>query len=45
LAAAVYTARGWTTLAALGALCAGAALAQFGTEFRRVNRRLLYPTY
>jgi predicted MFS family arabinose efflux permease len=44
-AAAVYTARGWTTLAALGALCAGAALVQFGTEFRRVNRRLLYPTY
>jgi predicted MFS family arabinose efflux permease len=45
LAAAVYTFRGWTTLAALGALCAGAALAQFGTEFRRVNRRLLSPTY
>jgi predicted MFS family arabinose efflux permease len=45
LAAALYTARGWTTLAAVGALCAGAALAQFGTEFRRVSRRLLYPTY
>lgn len=45
LAAAVYTSRGWTTLAALGALCAGAALAQFGTEFQRVKRRLLFPTY
>jgi predicted MFS family arabinose efflux permease len=45
LAAAVYTSRGWTTLAALGALCAGAALAQFGTEFQRAKRRLLFPTY
>src|SRR5258708_7878265 len=34
LAAAVYTSRGWTTLAALGALGAGAALVQFGTELR-----------
>jgi predicted MFS family arabinose efflux permease len=45
LAAAVYTARGWTTLAALGAVCAGVALAQFGTEYRRLNRRVLYRTY
>jgi predicted MFS family arabinose efflux permease len=37
LAAAVYTSRGWTTLAVLGAVCAGAALAQFATEFRRRN--------
>jgi predicted MFS family arabinose efflux permease len=44
LAAAVYSTRGWTTLAALGALCAGAALAQFGTELRPLNRRLLSPT-
>jgi predicted MFS family arabinose efflux permease len=44
LAAAVYTSRGWTTVAAVGALCAGAALAQFGTEFRRESRRLLFPT-
>jgi predicted MFS family arabinose efflux permease len=45
LAAAVYTSRGWTTVAALGALCACAALAQFGTEYRRANRRVLFPTY
>jgi predicted MFS family arabinose efflux permease len=45
LAAAVYTSRGWTTVAALGALCAGAALAQFGTEYRSVKRRVLFPTY
>jgi MFS family permease len=32
LAAAVYTSRGWTTLAALGALCVGTALAQFVSE-------------
>jgi predicted MFS family arabinose efflux permease len=44
LAAAVYTSRGWTTLAVLGAVCAGAALAQFGTELRPLNRRLLFPT-
>jgi cyanate permease len=44
LAAAVYTARGWTTLAALGALCAAAALAQFAAELRPVSRRLLSPT-
>jgi predicted MFS family arabinose efflux permease len=43
LAAAVYTSRGWTTLAALGAVCAGAALAQFGIEQRPVSRRLLFP--
>lgn len=41
LAAALYTSRGWTTVAALGALCAAAALAQFGTELRPMNRRLL----
>jgi predicted MFS family arabinose efflux permease len=45
LAAAVYTSRGWTTLAALGAVCAGVALAQFGAEYLRVNRRVLFPTY
>lgn len=45
LAAAVYTSRGWTTLAALGAVCAGVALAQFGAECRRVDRRALFPTY
>jgi predicted MFS family arabinose efflux permease len=45
LAAAVYTSRGWTTLAALGAMCAVVALAQFGTEYRRVHRRALFPTY
>jgi predicted MFS family arabinose efflux permease len=44
LAAAVYTSRGWTTLAALGALCAVAALAQYATELRPMNRRLLFPT-
>jgi predicted MFS family arabinose efflux permease len=44
LAAAVYTSRGWTTLAALGALCAAAALAQFAAELRPINRRLLSPT-
>ena len=44
LAAAVYTSRGWTTLAALGALCAGAALAQFGAELRPLKRRFLSPT-
>jgi hypothetical protein len=44
LAAAVYTSRGWTTLAALGALCAAAALAQFAAELRPVSRRLLSPT-
>jgi predicted MFS family arabinose efflux permease len=43
LAAALYTSRGWTTLAALGALCAAAALAQFAAELRPVNRRLLSP--
>jgi predicted MFS family arabinose efflux permease len=37
LAAALYTFRGWTTLAALGALCTGAALTQFASEFRRVR--------
>jgi MFS family permease len=37
LAAAIYTSRGWTTLAALGALCAGAALAQFACESRRLQ--------
>ncbi len=45
LAAAVYTSRGWTTVAALGAVCAGVALAQFGTEYRSVKRRVLFPTY
>jgi predicted MFS family arabinose efflux permease len=35
LAAAVYTARGWTTLCVLGAVCASAALVQFGTRLRR----------
>ena len=40
LAAALYTFRGWTTLAAVGALCAGAALAQFVSEFGRVSRGL-----
>jgi hypothetical protein len=45
LAPAVYTTRGWTTLAALGAMCAGLALAQFAAEFRRVHRRALFPTY
>src|SRR5882757_3479361 len=45
LAAAVYTTRGWTTLAALGAMCAGVALAQFGVEYRHVHRRALFPTY
>jgi predicted MFS family arabinose efflux permease len=35
LAAAVYTTRGWTTLAALGAVCAAAALVQFATWHRR----------
>jgi predicted MFS family arabinose efflux permease len=37
LAAAVYTFRGWTTLAALGALCAGAALVQFIVELGHVR--------
>jgi predicted MFS family arabinose efflux permease len=45
LAAAVYTSRGWTTLAALGAVCAGVALAQFSTEYRRENLRVLFFTY
>jgi predicted MFS family arabinose efflux permease len=45
LAAAVYTTRGWTTLAALGALCAFVALAQFGAEYRHMHRRALFPTY
>lgn len=45
LAAAVYTSRGWTTVAALGALCAGAALAQFLSEFRRPNRGPPFLTY
>jgi predicted MFS family arabinose efflux permease len=45
LASAVYTSRGWTTLAALGAVCAGVALAQFSAEYRRVDRRALFPTY
>jgi predicted MFS family arabinose efflux permease len=40
LAAAVYTFRGWTTLAALGALCAGAALAQFIIEFQSSSPRI-----
>jgi predicted MFS family arabinose efflux permease len=44
LAAAIYTSRGWTTLAALGAACVAAALAQFATESRPMNRRLLFPT-
>jgi predicted MFS family arabinose efflux permease len=44
LAAAVYTSRGWTTLAALGAVCAAAALAQYATELRPLKRRLLSPT-
>lgn len=44
LAAAVYTSRGWTTLAVLGAACAGAALAQFGAEARPMNSRLLSPS-
>jgi predicted MFS family arabinose efflux permease len=43
LAAALYTSRGWTTLAVLGAVCAAAALAQFGTELRPLNKRLLFP--
>jgi predicted MFS family arabinose efflux permease len=37
LAAAVYTFRGWTTLAAVGALCAGAALTQFISELGYVR--------
>jgi predicted MFS family arabinose efflux permease len=45
LAAAVYTTRGWTTLAALGAMCACVALAQFGAEYRHMHRRVLFPTY
>jgi MFS family permease len=45
LAAALYTFRGWTTLAAVGALCAAAALAQFVSEVRQANARLLYRTY
>ena len=45
LAAAVYASRGWTTVAALGAVCAGVALAQFGTEYRHAKRRVLYPTH
>ena len=45
LAAAVYSSRGWTTVAALGAVCAGVALAQFGAEYRSMKRRVLYPTY
>jgi predicted MFS family arabinose efflux permease len=45
LAAAVYTSRGWTTLAALGAVCAGVALAQFASKYRRLRRRVLFPTY
>jgi predicted MFS family arabinose efflux permease len=44
LAAAVYISRGWTTLAALGAVCALFALAQFGAESRRVHRPALFPT-
>ncbi|WP_237561412.1 MFS transporter [Frateuria defendens] len=36
LAAAVYTAFGWTGLAVLGALCGLAALALYATEFRRL---------
>jgi MFS family permease len=43
LAAAVYTSRGWTTVAALGAVCAGVALAQFGTECRSVKQHVLFP--
>jgi predicted MFS family arabinose efflux permease len=43
LAAAVYTSRGWTTVAVLGAVCAGAALTQFYTELRPLNKRLLFP--
>jgi len=38
LAAAVYTLRGWSTLACLGALFASAALAQYLSQFRRENR-------
>ena len=38
LAAAVYTLRGWSTLASLGALFAVAALAQYLSQFRRENR-------
>jgi predicted MFS family arabinose efflux permease len=45
LAAALYTFRGWTTLAAVGALCAAAALAQFVSEVRQANARLLYRAY
>lgn len=44
LAAALYASRGWTTVAVLGAVCAAAALAQFATELRPLNRRLLFPT-
>jgi MFS family permease len=45
LAAALYTFRGWTTLAGVGARCAAAALAQFVSEARQTNKRLLNPTY
>jgi Na+(H+)/acetate symporter ActP len=45
LAAAVYTLRGWTTLAAIGVLCAGAALIQFLTELRRRNVGPQFLTY
>ena len=38
LAVAVYTLRGWSTLACLGALFASAALAQYLSQFRRENR-------
>jgi predicted MFS family arabinose efflux permease len=45
LAAAVYTLRGWPTVAALGAVCAGMALAQFGIEYLSLKRRVLHPTH
>jgi MFS family permease len=45
IAAAVYTFRGWTTLAALGAVCACAALAQFLSEFRHPKRGPAFLTY
>ena len=38
LAAAVYTLRGWSTLACLGAAFAVAALAQYLSQFRRENK-------
>ncbi len=38
LAAAVYVSRGWVTLTTLGALFVFAALVQYISEFRRINR-------